>query len=59
MSFALSNTPMNNLSNDIVFTTKQQVDNMLSFITFNARASAGELNSNLKKKSQLTLCHSI
>ena len=55
MSFALSNTPMNNLSNDIVFTTKQLVDNMLSFITFNARASAGELNSNLKKKISINI----
>ena len=44
---------MNKLSNDIVSTIKQLVDDMLlSFITRNAKTSAYELKSNLKNKSE-------
>ena len=39
MSFVLSNLYMNSLPNDIVFTTKELVDDvLLSFITPNAKA---------------------
>ena len=38
MSFVLSNLHMNNVSNDIVSTIKQLVDDvLLSFITLNAK----------------------
>ena len=38
MSFVLSNLHMNNLSNDIVSTIKQLVDDvLLSFSTFNTK----------------------
>ena len=38
MLFVLYNLPMNNLSNDIVFTIEQLVDDMLlSLITHNAK----------------------
>ena len=38
MSFVLFNLHMNNLTNDIVFTIKQLVDDvLLSFITLNAK----------------------
>ena len=44
---------MSNLSNDIVSTIKQLVqDVLLSFITLNAKTSAYELNSNLKNKPE-------
>ena len=53
MSFVLSNSHMNNLSNDIVSTIKQLADAvLLFFITLNAKTSAYELNSNLKNKSE-------
>ena len=51
MSFVLSNLHMNNLSNDIVSTIKQLVDDvLLFFITVNTKTWAYELNSNLKKQ---------
>ena len=51
MSFVLSKLHMNNLSNDIVSTIKQLVDDMLlSFIANNAKTQAYELNSKLKYK---------
>ena len=53
LSFALSNLHMNSLSNDIVSTIKQFVDDvLLSFITLNAKSWAYKLNSNLKNKSE-------
>ena len=57
MPFVLSNLNMHNLSNDIVSTIKQLVENvLLSFITLNAKIC--ELNSNFKNKSTLwTLCY--
>ena len=53
MLFVPSNLHMNNLSNDIVSTSKQLVDDMLLFfITLIAKTKAYELNSNLKNKSE-------
>ena len=52
MPFVLSNLNMHHLSNDIVSTIKQLVENVvLSFITLNAKIC--ELNSNFKNKSTL------
>ena len=49
---------MNNLSDDIASTIKQIVDDvLLSFIIFNAKTRAYELNSNLKNKFEWTLCY--
>ena len=61
MPFALSYLRMNNISNYIVSTIKQLVDVddvLLSFITLNTKTyEAYELNSNLKNKSEGTLCY--
>ena len=44
---------MNNLSNDIVSTTKQRGDDILfCFIAQNTKTLAYELNSNLENKSE-------
>ena len=51
LCLALSNLHMNNLSNDILSTIKQLVDDtLLFFITHNVKTY--ELNSNLKIKSE-------
>ena len=61
MPFALSDLRMNNISNYIVSTIKQLVDvddMLLSFITLNTKTyEAYELNSDLKNKSEGTLCY--
>ena len=61
MPFALSDLRMNNISNYIVSTIKQLVDVddvLLSFITLNTKTyEAYELNSDLKNKSEGTLCY--
>ena len=61
MPFALSDLRMNNTSNYIVSTIKQLVDVddvLLSFITLNTKTyEAYELNSDLKNKSEGTLCY--
>ena len=45
MSFALSNLHVNNLSNDLVSTIRQLVDDLLLyFITLNAKTEPYELN---------------
>ena len=59
MAFVFSYLHMKNLLNDIVSTVKQLVDVVLSFITGNAETQVFELNSNMKNKSQWTLCHLI
>ena len=51
MSFVLFYLHINNLSNDIVFTIKQLVDDtLLSFVADNAKAYG--LNSKMKSKSE-------
>ena len=57
MSFVLSNLHMNNLSNDIVSTIKQLVDDLLLPFILNAKTWAYELDSNLKNKSEWALCY--
>ena len=59
MPFVFSNlTNLNKLSNDIIPTTKQPVDDvLLSFFNPNAKTEAYELNLNFKNKSEWTLFH--
>ena len=61
MPFALSDLRMNNTSSYIVSTIKQLVDVddvLLSFITLNTKTyEAYELNSDLKNKSEGTVCY--
>ena len=58
MSFVFSSLHLNKLSNDIIPTTKQPVDDvLLSFFSPKAKTEAYELNSNFKNKSEWTLFH--
>ena len=59
MSFVLSNEHMNNLSNDMISTIKELSLLTMLKLKLESNLNKKKINSNLKNKSELTLCHFI